>query len=61
MMAPTERDVLLVLYRLTDGPNWKTKTNWNTNADLSKWHGVEVNGQGFVAALKLGSIYLRGI
>jgi Protein of unknown function (DUF1800) len=28
------------LYKATNGDNWKNKTNWLTNPDMSKWHGV---------------------
>ena len=58
-MAQTDRDALLALYNATDGPNWKNKTNWNTDADLSEWHGVDVN-EGRVAKLRLIGNNLRG-
>eukprot|EP00903_Cladosiphon_okamuranus_P021997 g20224.t1 len=59
-MASTDRDVLLVLYRSTDGPNWKDSTNWDTDAPLADWHGVVVNGPGRVVELCLISNNLRG-
>ncbi|CAN0281496.1 unnamed protein product [Scytosiphon promiscuus] len=59
-MAQTDRDILLVLYRSTDGPNWTRKEGWNTGADLSEWHGVEVY-EGRVVKLSLGNNNLRGI
>ncbi|CAM9925777.1 unnamed protein product [Scytosiphon promiscuus] len=59
-MAPTDRDVLVALYNATDGPNWKNSSNWNTDAELSEWHGVTLNGEGRVEALWLNSHGLRG-
>ena len=60
-MAPTDRDVLVALYNATDGPNWKQKTNWDTDAPLSDWYGVTANDQGRVVKLSLGGDNLRGI
>lgn len=60
-MALTDREVLLVLYRSTDGRNWVNKTNWGTNASLSRWYGVEVNGKGLVIKLTLDKNNLQGI
>ena len=52
-MAPTDRDVLLVLYWSTGGPDWHDgNTNWD-DAAFSEWYGVEVNGQGRVVKLDL--------
>lgn len=60
-MIPTDRDVLLAIYEATDGPNWKKSSNWGTDADLSDWYGVKVNGQGRVVTLTLDANNLRGI
>ncbi|CAN0085093.1 unnamed protein product [Pylaiella littoralis] len=59
-MAQTDRDALIVLYHATDGPNWNQKTNWNTDADLSVWHGVKVNGDDRMVKLYLRDNNLRG-
>lgn len=59
-MAPTDRDILLALYRSTDGDNWMRNTNWGTEADLSDWFGVDVD-QGRVVKLSLGTNNLLGI
>ncbi|WP_179320645.1 T9SS type A sorting domain-containing protein [Winogradskyella helgolandensis] len=37
-----ERQTLIDLYNATDGPNWTTNTNWNTDAFVETWHGVTV-------------------
>lgn len=59
-MASTDRDVLLVLYRSTGGDTWKKKGKWNTDADLSQWQGVLVNGEGRVVRLDLRRNNLEG-
>ncbi|CAN0348246.1 unnamed protein product, partial [Scytosiphon promiscuus] len=60
-MSEADREALLVLYRSTNGPGWEKKRGWDTRADLYKWHGVEVNDQGRVVKLSLGSNNLEGI
>ncbi|CAN0520290.1 unnamed protein product [Scytosiphon promiscuus] len=60
-MAQTDREVLLVLFRSTNGPGWKKKRGWDTRAHLSEWHGVEVNDQGRVVKLSLVGNNLQGI
>ena len=59
-MAQTDREALIALHRSTDGPNWKKKTNWNTDTELSDWYGVTVN-EGRVVGLYLAAYNLRGI
>lgn len=59
-MAQTDRDALLALYNATDGANWENSTNWNTDAVLSDWYGVEVNDQGRVVSLSLYVNNLQG-
>ncbi|CAN0372072.1 unnamed protein product, partial [Scytosiphon promiscuus] len=60
-MAPTDRDVLVALYNATDGPNWICSPNWSTEADLSEWYGVVLNGEGRVVKLSLNENNLAGI
>lgn len=60
-MASTDRDALVALFRSTGGANWKRKTNWETDAELSQWHGVEVNNQGRVVELSMVNNNLRGM
>lgn len=59
-MAFTDRDVLLALFRSAGGPNWSRKQNWDTDAELSKWDGVWVDGQGRVVKLDLRENNLQG-
>lgn len=60
-MAQTDRKALVALYTATGGAKWKNKRNWNSNAALSQWYGVEVDAQGRVAKLLLSSNNLQGI
>ena len=60
--APTsDRDILETLYRATDGPNWRNRTNWLTGAPLDQWHGVDVDAEGRVTALQLVDNNLNGV
>lgn len=58
-----ERQALEALYDATDGPNWAQDDNWNTDADLRQWYGVDTSSSdpcGWVIALGLTGHYLRG-
>lgn len=77
-MAWTDRDVLVALYRSTDGRAWVDRdvllslhgwtdvqrqwrqSNWNTDAHLSFWCGVNVNAHRCVVKLSLSNNNLRG-
>lgn len=59
-MDPMERAALAALFRATDGVNWKRNDNWNTDGELSRWYGVEVNDQGSVMKLLLSGNDLKG-
>ncbi|CAM9343840.1 unnamed protein product, partial [Ectocarpus sp. 4 AP-2014] len=54
-MCQTDRDVLIALCNATGGGDWKARKNWNTDADLSQWHGVKVNNEGRVVELDVCS------
>ncbi|CAN0198771.1 unnamed protein product [Scytosiphon promiscuus] len=58
-MASRDRHALIALYNATGGANWKCSTNWNTDADLSEWHGVEVH-EDRVVKLSLNANKLEG-
>ncbi len=64
--SPTEpgelnaRQVLTVLYRELDGPNWDNNDKWLTRAPVSKWYGVEVDVGGNVIGLHLQRNGLAG-
>ena len=56
----TDKAALVALYNATDGPNWKTSTNWLSNEDLASWHGVTTDGDGRVTRLELQENGLSG-
>lgn len=51
---------LVALYRATGGPDWRTNTNWLSEAPLGDWHGITVNGDGRVTRLDLIANNLAG-
>eukprot|EP00903_Cladosiphon_okamuranus_P009177 g8765.t1 len=59
-MTQTEREALVALYNATDGPNWKKNVNWNTDVDLSQWHGITTDDQGRVVRIRLQDHNLQG-
>lgn len=59
-MASTDRDALVALYNAAGGAEWTNKESWTTDAKLSDWHGVDVDGEGRVVKLDLGGNNLRG-
>ena len=44
--ALADRDILVVLYQATDGPNWNNSENWLTDAPLGEWYGVDTDASG---------------
>ncbi|CAN0057169.1 unnamed protein product [Ectocarpus sp. 6 AP-2014] len=59
-MSSEDRAALVALFWSTGGTRWILNANWATDADLSKWHGVEVNQHGRVVELDLNNNNLRG-
>lgn len=60
-MSSTDRDALVALLHATGGgATWARKDNWDTDADLSLWYGVEVDDEGRVVTLRLKDNNLRG-
>ncbi|CAN0401374.1 unnamed protein product [Pylaiella littoralis] len=60
-MAQADREALGAFYNATGGPHWEQNENWNTDADLSEWHGIATNDEGRVVGLPLSSNNLQGI
>ena len=56
----SDRDILEALYHATGGSEWTNSDGWLTERPLGEWHGVEVDTQGRVTGLRLGSNGLRG-
>ncbi|CAM9735377.1 unnamed protein product [Ectocarpus sp. 12 AP-2014] len=59
-MSSEDRAALIALFRSTGGTRWENNDNWDKDADLSKWHGVQVNEDGRVVGLWLSSNNLEG-
>ncbi len=58
--ARTQRDVLMVLYQSTGGPDWFDSRNWGTSQPLRDWHGITVDNDGRVTELDLAENGLTG-
>ena len=58
--ADDDRAVLVALYHATDGPNWRDRDGWLTDAPLDDWYGVETDGSGRVIRLELAGRWEQG-
>ena len=58
--AKVFRAPLEALYRSAGGAMWTRNDNWLTDAPLSQWQGVQVDDEGQVVSLELGSNNLSG-
>ena len=56
----TEREILEILYDVTDGPNWSNRAGWLSATPPGTWHGVNVNAEGRVTELLLARNNLSG-
>ena len=55
-----EREALVALYDAMDGANWTRSDNWDTDAPLERWYGVELDDNGQVIELDLSNNQLSG-
>lgn len=56
-----ERRTLRSLYMMTQGPDWKEQSGWETDdPDISCWYGVTCGEGGHVISLELVSNNLQG-
>ena len=39
----TEREILEIFYKSTNGPSWKRNDNWLSDKPLSEWYGITVH------------------
>ena len=60
VIGDPDRDVLVALYRETDGPNWAAGTNWLSDRPLGEWYGVTTDADGRVIGLSLDGNRLYG-
>lgn len=59
----SERDALTAFYNSTNGANWTTNTNWNSNLPVSSWFGItttNINGQEHVTSIDLNTNNVTG-
>ena len=54
------RAVLIEFYEAAGGANWSNNTNWNTDARLGEWYGVDTDIFGRVTRLALSQNRLSG-
>ena len=52
--------VLTAIYNNTNGENWKRKSNWLSDRQISEWEGIEVNQEGNVIKINLSDNNLSG-
>jgi Leucine-rich repeat (LRR) protein len=59
----TDRDVLMVIFKAANGPNWsdKAKENWGSEQPLSKWNGVKADENERVTELSITNDSVRGL
>ena len=58
--ASPERAALMELYDATGGADWRTNTNWGSDAPLDEWFGVSADQDGRVRQLYLSDNRLTG-
>ena len=56
-----DREILVNLYRSTNGDSWSCRDGWlNNTLNLGRWFGVRTNDEGRVVELNLNRNNLRG-
>ncbi len=55
-----QRAALIDLYNSTNGDEWRNKTNWCSDKDLSEWYGLTLLSSGFVDVISLEENNLSG-
>jgi hypothetical protein len=55
----TERELLMELYRATNGDGWSNNQGWGTNEPHCSWYGVQCNEVFTLRPSAVTSIYLR--
>ena len=58
--AADDRAALAALYDAADGDGWRVNANWNSDAPLGDWHGVETDASGRVVELDLSGTGASG-
>ena len=57
---PSDVEVLVALYKATDGTNWEDNDNWLSDAPIGEWHGVATDANGRAVGLSLSDNNLVG-
>jgi Leucine-rich repeat (LRR) protein len=61
LVKQKESEILVKLFKATDGNNWKIKDGWtDANSDVCTWYGIECGGGSTVESVHLGSNNLVG-
>jgi Leucine-rich repeat (LRR) protein len=55
-----QRDILIELYKSTNGTGWNQNTEWLSDADVCQWYGVKCNAQDQIVQLELNNNQLSG-
>ncbi|WP_420441654.1 Ig-like domain-containing protein [Candidatus Palauibacter sp.] len=55
-----DRAALMAFYNAADGPNWSRSANWQTDAPLAEWYGVDIDARGRVSRLNLANNNVGG-
>jgi hypothetical protein len=55
-----ERGILALFHKRMGGSGWRLSDNWNTDASICSWHGIDCDEDGSVASIQLGSNNLVG-
>ena len=58
--ASSERDILMALYKATNGDCWQHCDNWGSDRPLGEWYGVQTDGNGHVFGIDLSANNLSG-
>ena len=58
--AADDRAALTAFYDATDGDGWRVNANWNSDAPLGDWHGIETDASGRVVELDLSGTGASG-
>ena len=59
-VSNSDRDVLVSLYRATNGDGWTNNQAWLSDAPLGEWYGVITDNNGLVTELDLSDNKLSG-
>ena len=59
-VASGDRDALVALYNATNGANWASNADWNSNEPIDQWYGVSTDNDGRVTQLILPGNRLAG-